>query len=70
MMKYLIIAVVVWLIIGLVRKSRGQEHAFNWTALLYIGAGYAGLKLIRFLIVCTAVVIIAVITGAFGFLFG
>ena len=70
MMKYLIIAVVVWLVIGLVRKSRGQEHAFNWTALLYIGAGYAGLKLLRFIIILTVAVIFLVAAGAFGFLFG
>lgn len=70
MMKYLIIAVVVWLIVGLVRKSRGQEHAFNWTALLFIGAGYAGLKLLRFLIILAMIIIFAVLAGVFGVMFG
>ena len=70
MMKYLIIAAAVWLIVGLVRKSRGQEHAFNWTALLFIGAGYAGLKLLRFFTVLTVIIVIIVTAGVFGVLFG
>jgi len=56
MWKILIIAVLVWVIIGAVRKSRHQVPAFNWRVLLGIGIGWTALRILIAVIAVTAAV--------------
>ncbi|MBR6405401.1 MAG: hypothetical protein IKS18_04305 [Lachnospiraceae bacterium] len=62
MWKVLIIAVVVWVIVGAVRKSRHQYPAFNWRVLAGIGIGWTALRILL------AVIAAATMLKIFGFL--
>ena len=54
MWKVLMIAVVVWVIVGAVRKSRHQYPAFNWRVLVGIGIGWTALRILLAFIAITA----------------
>jgi hypothetical protein len=62
MWKVLMIAVVVWVIVGAVRKSRHQYPAFNWRVLAGIGIGWTALRILL------AVITAATMLKIFGFL--
>ena len=54
MWKILIIAVLVWVIIGAVRKSRHQYPAFDWRVLVGIGIGWTALRILLGIIAISA----------------